>query len=42
MVIDNKDLTKRINFVMVVEATAGMLSDLTSEEMEIFDAAEGR
>ena len=41
--IDNEDLTRRINFVMVVEATAGMLSDLTPEEMEIFDAAvEGR
>jgi hypothetical protein len=41
--INNEDLTRRINFVMVVEATAGMLSDLTPEEMEIFDAAvEGR
>jgi hypothetical protein len=41
--IDKENLTKRINFVMVVEATAGMLSDLTPEEMAIFDAAvEGR
>lgn len=41
--IDNDDLTKRINFLMLVEATAGMLNDLTPEEMEIFDAAvEGR
>lgn len=41
--IDDEDLTRRIDFVMVVEATAGMLNDLTPEEMEIFDAAvEGR
>ncbi len=41
--IDNEDLKRRINFVMVVEATAGMLSDLTPEQMGIFDAAvEGR
>lgn len=41
--IDDDDLRKRIKFVMVVEATAGMLSDLNPEEMEVFDAAvEGR
>lgn len=37
------DLTKRINSILVIEATAGMLNDLTPEQMEIFDAAvEGR
>jgi len=36
-------LTKRVKGVMASEATAGMLLDLTPEQIEMFDAAvEGR
>ncbi len=41
--IPDDELTDRIDSIMVIEATAGMLNDLTPEEMQIFDAAvEGR
>ncbi|MBW4649008.1 MAG: hypothetical protein KME06_09920 [Kastovskya adunca ATA6-11-RM4] len=41
--IDEEDLIERIDSILVLEATSGMLNDLTAEEMEIFDAAvEGR
>lgn len=41
--IDDDELTHRIKTVMVIEAVAGTLNDLTPEQMEIFDAAvEGR
>ena len=41
--IPDDDLTDKIDSIMVIEATAGMLNDLSLEEMEIFDAAvEGR
>ncbi len=43
MAIDNKDLKDRVDGILVINAMAGMLTDLTSEEIEIFDAAvEGR
>ena len=41
--LDDGELTARIDRVMVREAVAGTLNDLTPEQMEIFDAAvEGR
>jgi hypothetical protein len=41
--IDNQDLKDRIDGMLVINATAGILNDLTSEELETFDAAvEGR
>lgn len=41
--ITDDDLTDRIRSIMVLEAVAGTLNDLTPEQMEIFDAAvEGR
>jgi predicted RNA-binding protein with EMAP domain len=41
--ISDDDLTDRIDGVLVIEAVAGTLNDLTPEEMEMFDAAvEGR
>ncbi|GAB4305574.1 MAG: hypothetical protein Fur0025_47670 [Oscillatoriaceae cyanobacterium] len=41
--LDDEQLTKRVDGVMVVTATSGILNDLTPEEMAIFDAAvEGR
>lgn len=40
---DEADLTKRIKRIMAISITAGMLQDLTPEEMKIFDeAVEGR
>jgi len=42
-VIEDDDLKKRIDSILVVEAVAGTLNDLTPEQMEMFDAAvEGR
>lgn len=41
--LEDERLTKRVKGVMVVEATAGILNDLTPEQMEMFDASvEGR
>jgi len=41
--INDKDLRDRIDGILVINATAGMLNDLTPEEIEVFDAAvEGR
>ncbi|MBW4492416.1 hypothetical protein [Kamptonema formosum] len=41
--LEDEQLTKRVDGVMMVEATSGMLNDLTPEQMEMFDAAvEGR
>ncbi|MBW4663397.1 MAG: hypothetical protein KME01_04220 [Chroococcus sp. CMT-3BRIN-NPC107] len=41
--IDNKDLIDRIDGMLVINATAGILNDLTPEKIEAFDAAvEGR
>ncbi len=41
--LDGERLTKRVKGVMASEATAGMLLDLTPEQIEMFDAAvEGR
>lgn len=41
--LEDDQLTKRVDGVMVVTATSGILNDLTPEEMAIFDAAvEGR
>ncbi|NMG10691.1 hypothetical protein [Brasilonema sp. UFV-L1] len=41
--ISDKELTKRIDKILVLEAVSGTLNDLTPEEIEIFDAAvEGR
>jgi hypothetical protein len=41
--ITDKELTKRIDKILVLEAVSGTLNDLTPEEIEIFDAAvEGR
>ena len=37
--IDNKDLNDRVDGLLVISATAGMLADLTPEEVEVFDAA---
>lgn len=43
MSLDDDSLTRRVKRVMVTEAVAGTLNDLTPQEMEIFDAAvEGR
>lgn len=36
--IPDDELTRRIESIMMIEATAGMLNDLTPEEIEIFDA----
>ena len=36
---DEERLVRNADWVMAVEATAGLLKDLTPEEMEIFDAA---
>lgn len=35
--VPNDELTERIETVMVIEATAGMLQDLTPEEMKVFE-----
>ena len=40
--INQEDLTKRINSILVLNAVAGTLNDLTPEEMAIFDEAVGR
>lgn len=41
--ISDKELTKRIESILVIEAMAGLLDDFTPEQMEMFDAAvEGR
>ena len=41
--LDEEELTDRVDKVMVIEAVSGTLNGLTSEQMEIFDAAvEGR
>ncbi|MBE9199781.1 MULTISPECIES: hypothetical protein [unclassified Nodularia (in: cyanobacteria)] len=40
--INQEDLTKRINSILVLHAVGGMLNDLTPEEMAIFDEAVGR
>ncbi|MBE9050576.1 hypothetical protein IQ243_09155 [Nostocales cyanobacterium LEGE 11386] len=37
--ITQDDLANRINQILVVEAMAGLLNDLTPEEMKIFDEA---
>ena len=37
--LDDGELTARIDRVMVREAVAGTLNELTPEQMEIFDAA---
>ena len=41
--LKQEELTNRIKRVMAIEAMAGMLNDLTPEQIELFDAAvEGR
>lgn len=41
--LKQEELTNRIKRVIAIEATAGMLNDLTPEQIELFDAAvEGR
>lgn len=41
--INNEDLTKRIDSILVLEAVSGTLNDLTPEQLKIFDeAVEGR
>lgn len=41
--LDDEELTDIIDFAMTISATAGMLDDLTPEQMERFDTAvEGR
>ncbi len=40
--ITNDELTERIEIVMVIEATAGMLKDLTPEEMKVFEESAKR
>ncbi len=43
MSLDEAELSRRVDGVMTVEATAGILNDLTPEQMEMYDAAvEGR
>ena len=37
--IDDEDLADRIDSILVLETTAGILNDLTPEQMETFDAA---
>lgn len=37
--IPNDDLTDRIDSILVIEAVAGTLNDLTPKQMQIFDAA---
>jgi hypothetical protein len=39
LVWDEERLVRNVDWVMAVEATSGLLKDLTPEEMEIFDAA---
>ncbi len=41
--ISDDDLTKRINNILTVDSVAGMLDDLTPEQIRMFDeAVEGR
>ncbi|KZL49460.1 MULTISPECIES: hypothetical protein [Cyanophyceae] len=40
--INQEDLNKRINGILVLHALAGTINDLTPEEMAIFDEAVGR
>ena len=40
--IKEHDLTRRIDKILVLEAVAGTLNDLTPEEIAIFDAAVAR
>jgi len=41
--LDDRELTRRIKKMLVLELVSGMLDDLSPEEMENFDAAvEGR
>ena len=41
--ISDEELTRRIDFILAIEAVAGTLNDLTPEQIEMFDAAvEGR
>ncbi|MEM1395180.1 MAG: hypothetical protein AAGG00_18190 [Cyanobacteria bacterium P01_H01_bin.150] len=41
--IEDNDLIKRIDSILVIEAVSGTLNDLTPEEIAIFDeAVEGR
>jgi len=41
--ISDNDLTKRINNILTVDSVAGMLNDLTPEQIRMFDeAVEGR
>ncbi len=41
--ISDKQLTDRIDKILILEAVSGTLNDLTPEQIEIFDAAvEGR
>jgi hypothetical protein len=42
-IIEDEDLTRRINILLTLEAVAGTLNDLTPEQMQMFDeAVEGR
>lgn len=41
--VDDEELIDRIDSILVLHATSGILNDLTPEQIEIFDAAvEGR
>lgn len=35
--VTDDELTERIETIMVIDATAGMLQDLTPEEMKVFE-----
>ena len=37
--IGDRDLTERIDSILVLYAVSGTLNDLTPEQLEIFDAA---
>lgn len=39
---DEERLVRNVDWVMAVEATSGLLKDLTPEEIKIFDAAVAR
>jgi len=42
-VIEDEDLTHRIDRILVTDAVSGTLNDLTPEQMKMFDeAVEGR
>lgn len=40
--ITDEELTRRIDFILVINRVSGTLNDLTPEEMEKFDAAVSR